>query len=67
MPNYSKKQYLEIGEILSNQDVWGNRYSKNPVEYYENLVKAFCTLFQEDNPVFDERKFRKLCGLKETN
>lgn len=48
----SRKHYKAIAEILC---AWGevNR---------EDLIDSLVAYFKEDNPRFDERKFRDACG-----
>ena len=49
----TKKDFIAIASILKNTKLLS----------HEAIVLSFCDYFKEQNPLFDEFRFKEACGL----
>jgi hypothetical protein len=62
----NRKDYIAIAEkIQLVRQVYENTLIDKPITNIalDKLVDHLCVLFEEDNPNFDEVKFRKACEI----
>ena len=58
----TKKDYKRIADII--KDIKSGELPLFAEDVKEFLAKKFVCLFAEDNPRFNEKKFREACGIK---
>jgi hypothetical protein len=53
----TKKDYIKAAEMIRTQMSWGA--TKNGPD--DTVIQAFTEFFRDDNPRFDEKRFRQAC------
>lgn len=69
----TKKDYVKFATVINEQrelaetqmanDRDYEEYSQGQLNLLENLIEELCVIFEEDNPSFDEDRFREACGV----
>ena len=52
----SRKHYIAVARIISKIDL--------PTRHRKQIVDGFVALFENDNPNFDQSRFRAACEFK---
>jgi hypothetical protein len=56
----TKKDYIIAAKMIRSQMSWGaTKDEANPF-----VIQAFTEFFRDDNPLFDEKRFREACRSK---
>mgnify|MGYP003661635394 FL=1 len=58
----TRKDYIKLAEIIKNTTYKNRSYSDGQVLDYGEFMQGLCQMLEDDNPNFDERKFREATG-----